>query len=287
MKSTVWLTAQRHTRFQRLGRYLPESTAHPGKMLPAIARAAIAAYTEPGQLVLDPMCGIGTTLVEAVHLNRQAVGLELEPRWASLANANLEHAHDQGAPGIGRATEGDAAKLGAGLLDEYRGRATLILTSPPYGPSLHGQVKKTALGVEKRDFRYSRNPGNLAHLPQVAGRKRSFDDVLTEILAGCRRILARDGRLVMTVRPYRRNGALVDLPGQLERLAAASGLALHARHAALLCGVDGIRVVPRASFFQIRHQRSGAFPRMLIIAHEDVLVFTPTKRGEGSGKARR
>jgi hypothetical protein len=31
--------------------------------------------------------------------------------------------------------------------------------------------------------------------------------------------------------------------------------------------------VPRASFFQIRHQRSGAFPRMLIIAHEDVLVF--------------
>jgi hypothetical protein len=90
-------------------------------------------------------------------------------------------------------------------------------------------------------------------------------------------MLAPGGQLVMTVRPYRRDGALVDLPGQVERLAVASGLNLCARHAALLCGYDGTRLVPRASFFQIGHQRSGAFPRMLIIAHEDVLVFTPTK----------
>jgi len=34
-------------------------------MLPAIAATAITRYTEPGDLVADPMCGIGTTLVEA------------------------------------------------------------------------------------------------------------------------------------------------------------------------------------------------------------------------------
>jgi hypothetical protein len=61
---------------------LPGSTAHPGKMLPALARQAIETYTDAGQLVIDPMCGIGTTLVEAVHLGRCAVGVELEPRWA-------------------------------------------------------------------------------------------------------------------------------------------------------------------------------------------------------------
>jgi SAM-dependent methyltransferase len=273
-RSSVWAVADQPARVQRQGRYLPASTAHPGKMLPALARQAISSYSKAGELLLDPMCGIGTTLVEATHLGRRAIGVELEQRWVTLAAANLNHARAQGAPGHGLAINGDACQLGHGLLDDYRGKVALILTSPPYGPSLHGQVRKGEHGVQKFDFRYSDNPDNLAHLPQTAGRRKpSFDAVLAEILAGCRRMLAPNGRLVMTVRPYRRDGRLIDLPGQLEQLAAANGLILHDRHAALLCGLDGTRLVPRASFFQIRHQRSGAFPRMLIIAHEDVLVF--------------
>jgi hypothetical protein len=35
--------------------------------------------------------------------------------------------------------------------------------------------------------------------------------------------------------------------------------------------------VPRASFFQLHHQRAGTIERMLLIAHEDVLVFTVAK----------
>src|SRR5205823_7851201 len=81
---SVWPAAQRTSRAQRAGRYLPESMAHPGKMLPAIARRAIETYTDPGDLVLDPMCGIGTTLVEAVHLGRDAIGVEYEGRWADV-----------------------------------------------------------------------------------------------------------------------------------------------------------------------------------------------------------
>ncbi|MGH3857474.1 MAG: DNA methyltransferase, partial [Pseudonocardiaceae bacterium] len=62
---SVWATAQTSPAAQRKGRYVAESTAHPAKMLPAVAAHAIAHYTEPGDLVLDPMCGIGTTLIEA------------------------------------------------------------------------------------------------------------------------------------------------------------------------------------------------------------------------------
>ena len=80
---SVWPTAQQPAATQRAGRYLPGSTAHPAKMLPAIARQAIAAYSHPGDLILDPMCGIGTTLVEAIHLGRTAIGIELEARWAA------------------------------------------------------------------------------------------------------------------------------------------------------------------------------------------------------------
>src|SRR3954451_1774074 len=87
---SVWVTGQQTPAVQRRGRYVPESMAHPAKMLPAVAAHAIATYTRPGELVLDPMCGIGTTLTEALHQDRRAVGVEYELRWAELARANID-----------------------------------------------------------------------------------------------------------------------------------------------------------------------------------------------------
>jgi modification methylase len=272
---SVWPVTQQTARVQRRGRYLPASTAHPGKMLPELARRAILAYSDVGELVLDPMCGIGTTLVEAVHLGRRAIGLELEPRWVAISAANLCLAHDHGATGPGLVTRGDARQLGRGLLDEVQGSVQLILSSPPYGDSLHGHVRKRPNRVEKYDDRYSDNPDNLAYLPKQQGRRGRppFTVALAEIIAGCRRLLAPEGFLVLTARPYRRGYELIDLPGQLEQLALDAGLDLHDRLVALLCGLRGGELVPRSSFFQLQRQRSGAIARMLLIAHEDVLVF--------------
>jgi hypothetical protein len=129
----LWPCAQRTSQWQRHGRFVPESNRHPGKMLPEIARRVIAAYSDPGDLVLDPMCGIATTLVEAIHQDRRAIGLELEPRWASLAAQNITHARGQGAGGQGLVVQDDARRLGRGVLDELVGRVPLILASPPYG----------------------------------------------------------------------------------------------------------------------------------------------------------
>jgi modification methylase len=279
--TTVWATAQQTVRAQRRGRYLPESTAHPGKMLPAIAQQAITTYSRPGDLVLDPMCGIGTTLVEAVHLDRRALGVELESRWSTIASANLEHARRHGAPGRGAVTAGDARRLGCGVLNRYRGQVQLILTSPPYGNSLHGQVETGPSSLEKWDNRYSHNPHNLAQLPaeRHRGGRSTFAEALLDILVACRCMLAPGGSLLLTARPYRRSGALVDLPGQLEHLGREAGLHLHQRLVTLLCAVREERAVARPSFFQMRHQRSGTIPRMLLIAHEDLLVFTRPGRG--------
>ena len=281
LPASVWLTAQQPVRVQRRGRYRAESTAHPGKMLPAIAQQAIATYSDPGDLVLDPMCGIGTTLVEAVHLDRRALGLELEPRWSKIAAANLAHARRHGAPGRGTVTTGDARLLGQGVLDRYRGQVQLILTSPPYGNSLHGQVETGPERVEKWDNRYSYNPHNLAQLPAARhrGGRSTFAEALLDILVACRCMLAPGGYLLLTARPYRHHAALVDLPGQLELLANEAGLQLHQRLVALLCAVRDGTAVARPSFLQMRHQRSGAIPRMLLIAHEDLLVLTRPPRG--------
>lgn len=275
---SVWPVTQHVSATQRRGRYLPESKEHPGRMLPALARRAIETYTAPGDVVIDPMCGIGTTLVEAIHLGRRAFGIELEPRWTALAARNVELARRQGAEGQALALRGDATKLGHGPLDELRGQAQLILTSPPYGSSIHGHVRaQPGEGVRKFNDHYSKNRQNLGQLSALASANTiapKLRAALTEILAGCRRMLAPTGRLVMTTRPYRHRGALIDLPGIVVALAADAGLTLERRHVALLAGLREGGLVSRASFFQLARQRRGTIPRMLLIAHEDVLVFT-------------
>ena len=94
----------------------------PGQDAARIAATAIARYTEPGDLVADPMCGIGTTLVEAIHLGRDGLGVEYEDRWAEVAAANVAHARRQGAAGSAEVIRGDARLL-PGLLPEGRRRA--------------------------------------------------------------------------------------------------------------------------------------------------------------------
>jgi hypothetical protein len=50
---------------------------YPARFSPIFAGAAIKAFTEPGDLVLDPHVGGGTTLVEAIAAGREAVGVDI------------------------------------------------------------------------------------------------------------------------------------------------------------------------------------------------------------------
>ena len=45
---------------------------YPARFATVFAREAIQAFTKPTDLVLDPFCGGGTTLVEALALGAQA-----------------------------------------------------------------------------------------------------------------------------------------------------------------------------------------------------------------------
>jgi hypothetical protein len=280
---SVWATAQRDARTQRQGRYLPGSMAHPGKMLPAIAATAITRYTRPGDLVADPMCGIGTTLVEAIHLGRDALGIEYEGRWAGLAAANITHARQHGAAGNAEVIRGDARQLAALLPPGAAGQAALILTSPPYGPSIHGQVQAEARagdrgGVRKYDNSYGTDPANLA--------RRRLDDLLagiTQILAASRILLRPGGTVVLTTRPWRHRGELTDFPSMVLEAGTAAGLLPAGRCVALLAGLRGGQIIARPSFFQmenVRKARRKGEPWHLIV-HEDVLIFTTPP---GSGK---
>ncbi len=50
---------------------------YPARFSPIFARAAIQAFTQPGDLVLDPHVGGGTTLVEALAAGREGMGVDI------------------------------------------------------------------------------------------------------------------------------------------------------------------------------------------------------------------
>src|SRR5712664_2888942 len=50
---------------------------YPARFSPIFAGAAIQAFTKPGDLVLDPHVGGGTTLVEALAAGREGVGVDI------------------------------------------------------------------------------------------------------------------------------------------------------------------------------------------------------------------
>jgi SAM-dependent methyltransferase len=240
-------------------------------MLPAIAARAIATYTQAGDLVVDPMCGIGTTLVEAVHQGRDAIGIEYEPEWANHAEANLALAASQGAKGHAEIVCGDGRCMASLVDPTARGLIALVLTSPPYGPSVHGRVTTTpGGGVRKQHDRYSTDPANLAHVG-LAG----LLDAMRTVLRGAAQILRPGGIVAMTVRPWWRDGQLVDLPGALATVGEEAGLVLYERNVALLSALRDDTLVPRSSFFaleQVRKARAGGVPRS-VTAHEDLLVW--------------
>lgn len=96
-------------------------------MVQHIADYAINHFSQPGDTVLDPFAGFGTTLTRAHALGRHALGIELLPERVAHITARTPEAH---------VIEGDARELSRLLLAaptaHERCPTTLVLSSPPF-----------------------------------------------------------------------------------------------------------------------------------------------------------
>jgi DNA modification methylase len=75
-----------------------ERTAHPCQMPEAVLERIIGVSSNPGDLVLDPFAGSGTTLAAAKRLGRRYLGIELSAEYAERVGqrlAEMEEARKQ------------------------------------------------------------------------------------------------------------------------------------------------------------------------------------------------
>jgi modification methylase len=281
----VWPVAQTSAQYQRAGRYHPGCTAHPAKMLPDLARRIIATYSEPGDLVVDPMCGVGTTILEAAALGRRGVGVELEARWADLAQANLAFALTGSQARLAEIRVGDATAL-PHLLADLVGKADLVCTSPPYGCDA-GVIDKPAWLAGGRlcpasTLNYSPDRDNVGH-----HRGQRYAASMAAVYAGCYQLLRPGGLLVTVTKNTRRSGRTLDLAGLTVSVATEAGFAYLQHVIALHAAVRDSALVARPSFWQLtqtRQARSRGEPTHLVV-HEDVEVFQRLTRVENGGVA--
>ena len=71
---------------------MPENTAHPTQKPEKLIAKLILASSDPGQIILDPFLGSGTTSVVAKKLGRRFIGIEQQDTYCVWAQQRLETA---------------------------------------------------------------------------------------------------------------------------------------------------------------------------------------------------
>ncbi len=165
-------------------RDMRDKEVHPAVFPIAMAKRAIELFTHEGELVLDPFVGVGTALVAARDLSRNAVGFDLNPRYIRVAKKRLAQIT------LTKNTQQIAIPDDARNIDQYLEPETvkLVFTSPPYANLLNRQrLNKSRRGNlrENKQFlkveQYSQDPRDLGTL-EIKGYAKAMTEIYRKIL---------------------------------------------------------------------------------------------------------
>ena len=120
--TTVWS-------FPKRGNWATHHPKFRGNWAPQIPRNLILRYSKPKDLVLDQMCGCGTTLIECKLTGRNALGFDINPKMVEMAKGSLKFDPDDTVNKAEiKVKIGDARNL-KNIKDES---IDLVATHPPY-----------------------------------------------------------------------------------------------------------------------------------------------------------
>jgi len=112
--------------FPKRGDWATHTPHYRGNFAPQIPRNIIINYSQEGDVVLDPMVGSGTTLIECKLLHRNGIGIDINPTAVELTRKSLDFEYET--PSSQIVYQGDVRKLEK--IDDNS--IDLICTHPPY-----------------------------------------------------------------------------------------------------------------------------------------------------------
>ena len=253
------------------------SFSHPGKMMLPLQLYLIDRYTQPRDIILDPMAGSGTLLV-ACSLGRHVICVELEQKFVDMQKGNWEKIQQRGPQmgyQMGTATilQGDARNL-AGILAD---KIDAVVTSPPYEGSISG-IDEEAREREKDWLRrqgknpdthscivnpsqYSAEGNNIGNL-----KSQSYLEAMLQVYQQCYEVLRPQGLMILVTKDFIRNKQRVFLSIDTIKLCEQAGFVLEDWHE---------RKLTQQSFWRVIYRQK--FPDAPVIDYEDVLVFKKLK----------
>jgi len=166
-----------HTKYEKL---------HPAPFSFQDVARLIRFFTKRDMLVLDPFCGVGSTLKACALEGRRGLGIELSPRWAELARLRLkEEVPDDSKQHVWCIDVREAIER---IEDES---VDFIVTSPPYWSILNKRpdhkTKKVRLdrGLVQNYSDDEKDLGNIADYTEFLDTLASiFEDLASKLRPG-------------------------------------------------------------------------------------------------------
>lgn len=229
-----WVKSTASVWYQRgLGKEHPHAhyeKQHPAPFAFLMVERLLKFFTKKGDVVLDPFCGVGSTLKACALNGRRGIGIELGKKWAALAKKRLAN----------EANEGFEQELICGdcreVLPKMKSESVdFIVTSPPYWGILAKpadyRVKEERIS-KGLDTKYSDDERDLGNIEDY----ERFLDQLGTVFAECYRILANRKYMVVVVSDFRHGNEFYhfhsDVVRQMEHMGFTSkGLIIYVKNA--------------------------------------------------------
>lgn len=120
---------------------------HGGQKPPQLCADLIKTFTKKGQVILDPLMGVGGSLLGAALCDRTAIGIELNPKWIDIYKQVCELESLTEFP----VYQGDANQK---LLEIPNNSVDFVITDVPYW--IMDQVTKTRSTAASRESKLSK-----------------------------------------------------------------------------------------------------------------------------------
>lgn len=232
--------------FPERGNWATHKPDYRGNFAPQIPRNVIINYSQEGDLVLDPMVGSGTTLIEAKLLNRNAIGYDINQNAVEMTKERLEFdVNNKSTQTVEIGDVRNLIKINDNSID-------LIITHPPYWNLV--------------EYSNNENPDDLSSIKNIIVFFQELEKGVRELF----RVLKEGKYCAVLMGDTRKGQHFVPMSHMLLQKFLKNGFALK----------EDIIKTQHNTRFTPRWKGSAKYYKFYLIMHEHLFIFRKPIKNE-------